>query len=387
LPSVLCELAIDKALHYGNALLKFISSNDAGVTGAHQYGFYLPKAAWPMYSPYPPEKGENKQTEVEVIWQDDRVTHSRVKWYGAKTRSEYRLTRFGKDFPYFNPDAVGDLLVIVPENHERFFGFVLDLDEDVEEIQAALGLQGFDEWSIYLQGAPQAETEDECLDRNFREFVAPLTDFPTGEAFSAAARKFVEECLKNFKKFSIDKALLTWMETEWQLYQMAERGLCQAEIVRPFKDVDDFLKTAASLMNRRKTRAGRSFENHVDFVLNEAKIPHKMRPAIDGKPDIVIPSEEAYFDKTFPRERVMIVGLKRTCKDRWRQVLNEGKLVPKKHILTMQPSISKNQLQEMHEAGLSLIVPQPLIADYPTDHDLHILNVGNFLDEARKVVS
>jgi len=42
--SPFCERAIEEALHYGNALLKFISPNDAGITGTHQYGYYLPKS-------------------------------------------------------------------------------------------------------------------------------------------------------------------------------------------------------------------------------------------------------------------------------------------------------------------------------------------------------
>ena len=47
-----CERAIEDATKYGNALLKFISRNDASVTG-HQAGFYLPKAkdVWKMFSP------------------------------------------------------------------------------------------------------------------------------------------------------------------------------------------------------------------------------------------------------------------------------------------------------------------------------------------------
>ena len=76
-------------------------------------------------------------------------------------------------------------------------------------------------------------------------------------------------------------------------------------------------------MNRRKARAGRSFENHVEYLLIQAGMPHKMRPSLgaDGRPDIVIPSEKAYFDPAWPEEKLFIVGLKTTCKDRWRQVL------------------------------------------------------------------
>jgi G:T-mismatch repair DNA endonuclease (very short patch repair protein) len=60
--------------------------------------------------------------------------------------------------------------------------------------------------------------------------------------------------------------------------------------VRVFKDVDDFLTTPSSIMNRRKSRAGRSLENHFDYFLTRAAIPHVIRPhEVVGKPDIVFP--------------------------------------------------------------------------------------------------
>src|SRR5689334_6239834 len=108
------ERAIAEALRIGNAILKFISPNDVGLTGGHQCGYYLPKPVWRMFTPHAPERGRNEETAVQVIWQDGRATDSRVKWYGRGTRSEYRLTRFGRDFPYLTADSVGDLLVLIP---------------------------------------------------------------------------------------------------------------------------------------------------------------------------------------------------------------------------------------------------------------------------------
>jgi hypothetical protein len=138
-------------------------------------------------------------------------------------------------------------------------------------------------------------------------------------------------------------------------------------------------------MNRRKARAGRSFENHVEYLLTKAGIPHKMRPSLgaDGRPDIVIPSEKAYFDKDWPEKKLFIVGLKTTCKDRWRQVLNEGLRVKKKHIVTLQQGISGAQLQEMHVAGVSLVVPAPLHKTFPKGSAMSLLNVEAFIQDVK----
>jgi hypothetical protein len=380
--SPICERAIEDALHHGNALLKFISRNNVGLTGSHECGFYLPISVWEMYTPHAPVKGRNDKHPVTILWQDGRFTDSVITWYGA-AKHEYRLTRFGKDFPFLNEDVVGDLLVLIAKSRDEFLAYVLDFDEDIEDIQTALGVEAFERWGVYLNGVAQvAESEDECIDRKIREFSAALTDFPTGEIFSRTTRNLLEECLKQFAKLSPDDALIRSYQTEYQLFQSVERQVCQNDVSgRLFKDIDDFLHTAASIMNRRKARAGRSFENHVEHLLTQAAIPHKMRPALgaDGRPDIVIPDEKAYFDSAWPVERLFVVGLKTTCKDRWRQVLNEGRRVKSKHILTLQPGITAAQLEEMRASGVSLVVPQSLHRNFPKEHTINLLTVESFI--------
>ena len=367
--------------------MKFISPNDTGATGAHQAGFYLPKSAWEIYTPHKPEKGQNSKHDVKIEWHDGRVTDSVVTWYGQGTRSEYRLTKFGRDFPFLIPDTVGDLLVLIPKSATEFNGYVLDQEEDIDEIIAALGVQPFEHWAVFRNGSAQTEDRDECLEKQFQEFSKKLENFPSGEIFSTETRKMLEHCLRELSKLNPDDKLIEFYSTEYRLFQVVERQICQSEIGRLFKDIDDFLQTAASIMNRRKSRAGRSLENHVDYLLNEAKIPHEMQAKVDGKPDIVIPNREAYLDTSYPIEKLFIVGVKTTCKDRWRQVLNEGKRVKQKHILTLQPGISSNQLKEMHEAGVTLGVPRKLQGEYPKDHPLTILTLEDFIASVNKTLS
>lgn len=42
-----------------------------------------------------------------------------------------------------------------------------------------------------------------------------------------------------------------------------------------------------------------------------------------------------------------MLGVKSTCKDRWRQVLSEAKRIDNKHLATLEPGISENQTAEM----------------------------------------
>ena len=134
MPSPLVERAVIDALDHGNALLKFISPNDTGLTGGHQCGYYLPRSVWRTFSPHAPEKGKNYEHLVDILWQDGQRTESCIKWYGVGTRSEYRMTRFGRDFPFLTPDNVGNLLVLIRTGKSSFHGYVLDKAEDRKSV-------------------------------------------------------------------------------------------------------------------------------------------------------------------------------------------------------------------------------------------------------------
>src|SRR5690348_7116666 len=123
--SPMAEKAIEDAQANGKAILKFISANDAGITGSHQAGFYMPKSAWKLYAPFGPERGTLRKSKVKIFWQGDRYTDSVVTYYGQKTRDEYRLTCFGKGFPYLHEDMVGDLLVLIPQDMHNWLAYVI----------------------------------------------------------------------------------------------------------------------------------------------------------------------------------------------------------------------------------------------------------------------
>ncbi len=390
MPSPNGEAAITYALQTGNALLKFLSANDVGKTGSNQAGFYLPKAAgvWELFTQYAPQKGRNDKEIVSILWQvEEYETNSAITWYG-KEKCEYHLTRFGKKFPYITHDSVGDLFVLIPLDLRHFRAFLLDLEEDVEEVLAALGVQMGRAWGVFQGGAPKEETEEECVERAFGAFVQHLSGFPSSEIFSRTTREVVERCVRDFASLNGDAAILRWMESEYRLFRMAERLLCTTDIQRLFKDIEDFLGTASTIMNRRKARAGRSLENHVEALLIRSGIPHAMRTReIEGKPDIVIPGVAEYLDPSYPDERLFVVGVKTTCKDRWRQVLNEARRVRHKHILTTQPGISENQLREMNDARVSLIVPQALHQQYPKKPPIELLTVEQFVSQVGRTLA
>lgn len=322
-----------------------------------------------------------------------RPTDSRIIWYG-KAKQEYRITRFGDDFPWLTADAVGSLFILIPVSLEEFRGYVLESEEDMEEFQAALGIEllGGDRrktWGVYEAGKEQPISEDECINRHFRSFTQALNDFPATKIFAEKVQQVLDECKSSYKKLPADQKLMHCITEEYALFKMLERRLTEPEIYRVFKDVDDFIQTAHRIANRRKSRAGKSLEHHVERILRDANIPFDPKPKIDGRvePDILIPSKSAYEDSSYPDDRLFIVGLKTTCKDRWRQVLNEGKRVKRKHILTLQRGISENQLREMNDAQIALVVPEALQKFYPPQREISILTVEGFIDSVRLVIT
>ena len=377
----LAERAIADCHQHKRAMLKFISANDAGATGSHQTGFYLPINSHELFTVHAPEDGVNRKHEVTITWQDGRKTNSVVTWYG-RTKHEYRLTRFGDKFPFLTPDQVGSLFILIPVTKTDFVAYVFDDDDEVEYVLTTLGIELVDGWGMFDPDNGPTETDEACLKQAFRNFAAELDEFPTGAAFSACVWDSLVECVPEFKSHSSDRQLMRLVKEEYRLFQLVERKLCDPLIHREFQNVDDFLKTAGSIMNRRKSRAGRSLENHVERVFQLAGVPFEMRPTqIDGKPDLIIPNEEAYLDDRYPEALIFVVGVKTTCKDRWRQVLNEGTRVEPKYLITTQQGISANQLNEMVAASLTLVVPKKLHHLYPADTNMHLMTIAELISK------
>lgn len=389
--SFAAERAVEDARKYGKALLKFISANDVGLTGGHQCGFYLPKAAWELFSRHAPTKGRKDKSEVEVLWQDGLVTNSVVTWYGEKTRSEYRLTSFGRGFPWLDHDLVGALFVLIPKSLHEFIAYVIDHDDDIEDVQAGLDVNVVERWAIYLADGEIEETADACINRLFRAFALVVEEFPQTRTISEKAREVVYACVAGITQKVSDEQLLEFVRNELVLFKMIERKLFQPEVQRLFADIDDFVDTALRILNARKSRAGRALENHIEFLLRESGLPFEMRATVEGtRPDILMPGKKAYEDAgrgKYPLKKLIMVGVKTTCKDRWRQVISEAPQIPVKHILTLQAGISPKQLEEMHRSNVVLVVPKALHKSYPNQMPVKLLSIEDFFASARKILA
>jgi len=94
----------------------------------------------------------------------------------------------------------------------------------------------------------------------------------------------------------------------------------------------------------------------------------------------LFPGEAEYADLAFAPEKLRMLAVKTTCKDRWRQVLAEADRIPLKHLLTLEPSISRAQTDEMKSQLLQLVVPAGIHESYHAEQREWLMAVRDFVD-------
>ena len=380
--------AIDSVLSGKDSYCKFLSANDSGETGGHQSGILVSKTAKNMLFTDQEIKENHILKKNGVIkWQDDFETACTFTWYESK--NELRITGFGRGFPLLRPEYTGALFVLVKDSPEEFQGFLFNTDEDIQEFLDTFGLTPAEtNRPIELNEVSFEAKEKKAI--SF--FIDSLTvDFPSSIDMSDAARKIVFEVYST-KLLTIkdpDIALLQWTEAEYRLFREIEHSRYGKTIAQGFKSVDDFITLANQVLNRRKSRAGKSLEHHLSAIFDDNKILYTAQAITEGnkKPDFLFPSEEAYHDINFSIDKLCTLAAKTTCKDRWRQILNEADRLrdENKYLCTMQQGISSAQMDEMQAEKVVLVVPKPYIMAYPKEKRDRIWTVGQFVSYVKEM--
>jgi len=381
--------AIQAALQGQRVFCKFLSANDTGVTGAHQAGIYISKPSIPILFGTPGEKGQNKEKWVKVKWQNDFETDTRFIYYGQGTRNEYRITNFGRGFPFLKSEYTGALFVLVMDEEEYYQAFVLNTDDEINQFLDAFGLSPTETNRLIEIHQVNPETHERAaIDR----FVASLTvDFPASEVMSAAARSIQSEVYDHNELIQTnpDKKLVDWTDVEYRLFRALEYARYGDMITHGFVSVEDFIATANQVLNRRKSRAGKSLEHHLAAIFDGNEIEYKAQAVTEGnkKPDFIFPSEEAYHNPAFPNDHIISLAAKTTCKDRWRQVINEADRLRghTKYLCTLQQGISTAQMDEMQAEQVVLVVPRPYIATFPRERQDRIWSLSKFVNYVQEV--
>ena len=214
--------------------------------------------------------------------------------------------------------------------------------------------------------------------------AAWLQHFPSGEEIIA---KTVE--LRPDHSLPPDRRILRRRECEFQIFRSVEEAIELPAIRAGFGNIGEFITRAQTVLQRRKARSGRSLELHARMLFIEegleegTQFTHQPESDPGKPPDFLFPSEAAYKNPSFPTVQLRMLAVKTTCKDRWRQILNEADRVKKKHLLTLQQGVSVNQYEEMVNAGVQLVVPEPLRSTFPPSIQEHLQTIESFIGDVR----
>ena len=355
---------------------------------------------------------ENVKLQVTYVWLSDEtepesLTHEGT-WYNSRKAQEHREPEYRLYYPSAAQEIVyrakagdrlflcqprsGPLLALfcaqessIEQQLLWLFGLERTANTEITQIdlrsrkRPAIDIAG--RYVLELINVEVISTEEPLLDKILEKFGEK---FPPTRPFSEFARNLAPDidCLAN-----PDLALVEWMDLEERLFRTLERHIVGKRLEQGFldkgkPDVDGFVEFSLKVQNRRKSRAGWAFGNHIEALLLLHKIQFVREATTEKRngPDFLFPNEAQYHNSAFPTEQLTMLGAKTSCKDRWRQVLAEADRIQHKHLLTLEPSISSAQTDEMLKEKLQLVLPKGLHSSYRPEQQKELLSVAEFLE-------
>lgn len=384
--------------------VKRLSGNDTLANKTHQAGPYIPKEL--LFEVLP---GLARiDVENPDLWFDVYIdSHAdarqiRAVYYNSKRhkkqpngRDETRLTNWGGgESALLDPESTGALTIfafsvgpnVTPEchvwvcRHETEEELIEDRIGPIEPGKSIVQPVGGTIQASLSETAVRAScwlTPDEIP-------TAWLTKFPSGVEIIAKAAE-----LQSHGNLMPDLRLMKRRACEYEIFRSVEEAVEMPLIKAGFTNIDGFISRAQTILQRRKSRAGRSLELHAREIFMEEKLvegtdfSHQPESESGKSPDFLFPCEAAYKDRNFPSEKLRMLAVKTTMKDRWRQILNEANRVEHKHLLTLQEGISESQFREMIDAKVTLVVPKPIIEKFPESVQPHLQTLESFIGDMR----
>lgn len=375
------DLVVETIRTSSQVFFKFISANDLGLTGGHQSGYYISKEAAKLLFNCDSIKGTKVDKDIHITWGKDFETNSHYKYYGEKSRDESRITTFGRGFEYMRPEYLGSLLVLAKMDEGEYSASVLVSEDDIEEFFARYDIPANKNCGMILS---TEENPSEKLEKYFLDVLNKYTSFPETTEMSAFARDGYSQAYNISSKMvrdNPDSYLLKWLDSEFMLFHLFEEKIYKPVYSSPFKNCQELIDISNEILNRRKSRAGKSLEHHLAqmFILSELEFDEQCVTEDKKKPDFIFPGSEAYHNLLFPATDLVFLGAKTTCKDRWRQVLNEADRIEHKYLFTLQQGVSSNQIKEMKHENLSLVIPKNNLSYFASSDRQYLLNLNDFI--------
>ena len=383
--------------------IKRLSANDTGATQSHQVGVYFPKNVLGSIFPSINTKDKpNPEALFKAVVDSDGVPEHELRaiYYNQKTRNEKRITRWksGLDYtPFQDKEKTGSIAI---------FAFNNEQGNDSSFMKAWV-CRTVDEEDYLEQRIGEVDPQSTYFERGdiIFEGVSPagLVHVSTAKA-QQYSKRYPEEWNHEFpsgatiidylfksgfhSELDVDKRIIKRRNHEFDLYKLVEHHHAFPLIQKGFANVEDFIKLANSISNRRKSRSGKSLELHLENIFTEQGLTmFGVQCITEGKkkPDFLFPSCESYHDASYPTKKLRMLAVKTTVKDRWRQILNEANRIDTTHLFTLQQGVSENQFREMQQEDVKLVVPAPLHKSFPETIRAELYSLSEFIQSTIKL--
>lgn len=407
------DIELVNALLHGadSVFVKRLARNDrswADLANCHQGGPYIPSAIqdkgfFPKLAQRP-DHPHIFDAYIPTWWpQTGARKRSHIVHYSNKGR-EYHFTGVPK--PVFRGLAPASLLLVARkgEGDERiWWGMTLDSEgeaaayvEDLLELDSSFRADIFDADEIRRKQDGLDDFERMLLEAvtrgNLPEVLHTLGGMPSPAeiAREAQQRYMAAHGLHSLNPYEMeapgDAVRIISRDIEFAIYRAHERRIRAAQLlselfaegttlanvvitaVRRFTDLYGLFLSASQ---QRKARAGQSFELHIRRLLADGGLPFDEQATVGRtRPDFLLPSSKAYRQGGTGDGGAIVLSLKTTLRERWKQVIKEMRGCPL-YLATVDDRIASSAIEEMADSGITLVVPESLKSDTLTEYGKH----------------
>ena len=405
-------------------MIKKLSRNDCGWADSsengHQNGVYIPRSIresefFPRLQNINPAKPHIFEAKFKTLWTTTgEVKTSNLKHYSNKG-TEMQFTGVPKsEFAGLTPASLilaGALREPIADVF-HWFTIVDSASEELELLEAMFDLGADFHYGLFdpADSLKMAHDETEQLvyelsaalkQGTLATFIASVSKLPTPELFAAEAqRAFLEiNHLNDLNPYEMDApgdaVMKISRDIEYALYKRSERRYRAAEViriisnggtdivssvVRGFADLD---ATFLSASQHRKSRAGRSFEQHISRLLRDGKINFEEQAVMGGRrPDFVLPNLMVLKSEQRTFNDAMVLSAKTTLRERWKQVAME-QFNCALFLATVDDRVSAAAIDDMNTQGIHLVVPESLKKSKETCYNkkANVITFREFFDD------
>jgi hypothetical protein len=382
-------------------LLKKLSRNDCSWAddreNGHQNGAYIPREIreagfFPELKNDNPEKPHIFKTGITTFWPATGEMKNSCLRHFSNKGPEMHFTRVPKEqFSGLTPASLllGGLLH-EPIGEAKYWFLTIDSSsEEAELLESQFNLDATFHCAIFDPNEVlkfESDESEELIKEisealkagTLEQFIASVSRMPTPESLAKKAQNLflAQHGAKNLDPYCLrcpgDALMTISRDIEYTLYKSAERRHRAVEVIRIIRNGGQDLVAAIvrgypaldaaflSASQQRKSRAGRSFEQHIAKLFQDGGIAFEEQAIMGGRrPDFVLPNLITLKSESRSFNDALIFSAKTTLRERWKQLAME-KFKCALFLATVDDRVSEQAIDDMSKQEIQLVVPESL---------------------------